>query len=61
VDIPCLSNMVTKHGVKKPKCNHIHVFGSEAWDHIHDEKRKALQSKSEKCIFVGYSKDVKGY
>jgi hypothetical protein len=26
-----------------------------------DEKRKALQPKSEKCIFVGYSKDVKGY
>jgi hypothetical protein len=29
--------------------------------HIHDDKRKALQPKSEKCIFVGYSKDVKGY
>jgi hypothetical protein len=26
-----------------------------------DEKRKALQPKSEKSIFVGYSKDVKGY
>ena len=25
------------------------------------KKRKALQPKSEKCIFVGYSKDVKGY
>ena len=24
-------------------------------------KRKSLQPKSEKCIFVGYSKDVKGY
>jgi hypothetical protein len=29
--------------------------------HIPNEKRKALQPKSEKCIFVGYSKDVKGY
>ena len=29
--------------------------------HIPDEKWKALQPKSEKCIFVGYSKDVKGY
>jgi hypothetical protein len=28
---------------------------------IPDEKRKALQPKSEKCIFVGYSEDVKGY
>jgi hypothetical protein len=37
------------------------VFGSEAWAYIHDEKRKPLQPKSEKRIFVGYSKDVKGY
>jgi hypothetical protein len=37
------------------------VFGSEAWAHILDEKRKALQPKSEKCIFVGYSEDVKDY
>ena len=26
-----------------------------------DEKRKALHPKSEKCIFVGYFEDVKGY
>jgi hypothetical protein len=45
----------------KPNVSHFHVFGSEAWAHIHDEKRKALQPKSEKCIFVGYSKGVKGY
>ena len=37
------------------------MFGSEAWAHILDEKWKALQPKSEKCIFVGYSEDVKGY
>ena len=37
------------------------MFGCEAWAHIPDEKRKALQHKSEKCIFVGYSEDVKGY
>ena len=37
------------------------MFGSEAWAHIPDEKRKALQPKIEKCIFVGYSEDVKGY
>jgi len=29
--------------------------------HILDEKKKALQSKSEKCILVGYSEDIKGY
>jgi hypothetical protein len=45
----------------KPDVSHIRVFGSIAWAHIPDEKRKALQPKSEKCIFVGYSEDVKGY
>ena len=37
------------------------MFGYEAWANISDEKRKALQPKSEECIFVGYSEDVKGY
>jgi hypothetical protein len=45
----------------KPDVSHFRVFGSIAWAHILDEKRKALQPKSEKCIFVGYSEDVKGY
>jgi hypothetical protein len=45
----------------KPDVSHFRVFGSIAWDHIPDEKRKALQPKSEKCKFVGYSEDVKGY
>jgi hypothetical protein len=43
----------------KPDVSHFRVFGSIAWAHIPDEKRKALQPKSEKCIFVGYSEDVK--
>ena len=29
--------------------------------HIPDAKDKALEPKSEKCIFVGYSEDVEGY
>jgi hypothetical protein len=45
----------------KPGVSHLCVFGSIAWAHIPNEKRKALQPKSEKCIFVGYSEDVKGY
>jgi hypothetical protein len=45
----------------KPDVSHFHVFGSEAWAHIPNEKMKALQPKSEKCIFVGYFEDVKGY
>ena len=45
----------------KPDVSHFCVFGNVAWVHILDEKRKALQPKSEKCIFVDYSEDVKGY
>lgn len=32
--------------------SHFHVFGSEGWAHIPDEKRKELHPKSEKCIFA---------
>jgi len=45
----------------KPNVSHFFVFGSEAWAHIPDEKPKSLELKSEKCIFVGYFEDVKGY
>jgi hypothetical protein len=45
----------------KPNVSHFYVFGNIAWAHIPDEKRKAMQTKFEKCKFVGYSEDVKGY
>ena len=45
----------------KPDVSHFYVFGSEAWAHIPDEKHKSLEPKSEKCTFVGYFEDVKGY
>ena len=45
----------------KPNVSHFLLFGCEAWADIPDEKWKALQPKSEKCIFVGYYEDVKGY
>jgi hypothetical protein len=35
----------------KPDVSHLRVFGSIAWAHILDEKRKALHPKSEKCIY----------
>jgi alpha-glucuronidase len=58
-----LKNITSEEAWTKIKLDvsHFHVFGSIAWAHILDEKRKALQPKSEKCIFVGYSEDVKGY
>jgi hypothetical protein len=44
----------------KPDVSHFHVFSSEAWVDVHDEKMKVLQPKSGKCIFVGNCEDVKG-
>jgi hypothetical protein len=45
----------------KPDVIHFRLFGSVIWTHIPNEKRKDLQHKSEKCIFVGYFEVVKGY
>ena len=45
----------------KADVSHFFAFGCEAWAHIPDEKWKALQPKSEKCIFVGYFEYVVGY
>jgi hypothetical protein len=58
-----LKNITSKEAWNKfkPNVSHFHVFDSVAWAHILGEKRKDLQPKSEKCIFVGYSEDVKGY
>ena len=35
----------------KPDVSHFHVFGCEAWAHISDEKRKALQLKSDTTTY----------
>ena len=58
-----LRNIISEEAQSSIKLDvsHFHVFGSEAWAHIPDEKHKAIEPKSEKCIFVGYSEDVKGY
>ena len=48
------------HGVK-PKVDHLRVFGSKCYAHIPDEKRKKLDPKAEKGIFVGYPDGSKGY
>ena len=48
------------HG-RKPDLSNLRVFGCIAYDHVPDEKRRKLQPKAEKCIFVGYPDDTKGY
>ena len=39
----------------------MRVFGCVAYAHILDQLRKKLDSKGEKCIFVGYSDESKAY
>ena len=40
---------------------HLRVFDSIAYSHISDERRKKLDDKFEKCIFVGYNERFKAY
>ena len=45
----------------KSDVSHLKVFGCIAYVHIPDELRKKLDPKAEKCIFIGYSLEQKGY
>src|SRR5205085_10361622 len=38
----------------KPDLSHLKVFGCDAFLHIPDEKRNKLQSKTKKCLHMGY-------
>eukprot|EP00253_Pinus_taeda_P015360 PITA_15360 len=46
---------------RKPSLSHLRVFGCDAYVHVPKEKRTKLDSKSEKCIFIGYKHGLKGY
>jgi hypothetical protein len=46
---------------KKPDVSHLRVFGCIAYVNVPDEKRSKLDPKAEKCIFIGYSLEQKGY
>eukprot|EP00253_Pinus_taeda_P036371 PITA_36371 len=46
---------------KKPSLSHPRVFGCDAYLHVLKEKRTKLDSKFEKCIFIGYKDGLKGY
>jgi len=46
---------------KKPNVSHLRVFGYIAYVHVPDEKRSKLDPKVEKCIFIAYSSEQKGY
>ncbi|CAL8155624.1 unnamed protein product [Prunus armeniaca] len=46
---------------RKLLVHHFQVFGCIAYEHILDEKRKKLDDKSEKCIFLGVGEPSKAY
>ena len=45
----------------KPQVYHLRVFGYLAFAHILDARRKKLDDKTRKCVFVGYSSVSKAY
>ncbi|GLU09096.1 hypothetical protein SLE2022_259720 [Rubroshorea leprosula] len=46
---------------RKPGVDHFKIFGCIAYAHIPDEKRKKLDDKGEKSIFLGVSNNSKAY
>jgi hypothetical protein len=46
---------------KKSDVSHLRVFGCITYVHAPNEKRSKLDLKAEKCIFIGYSLEQKGY
>ena len=41
--------------------NHFKFFGCLAYVRIPDQNRQKLDAKSESCVFVGYSEEIKAY
>lgn len=46
---------------RKPNVANLRIFGCEAFVHIHKENQSKLDPKAQKCIFIGYGENVKGY
>jgi hypothetical protein len=46
---------------ENPSLEHIRVFGCDAYVHVSKENESKLDSKFEKCIFIGYKDGIKGY
>ena len=50
-----------KYTRKKPDVSHLKVFGCISYVHVPDEVHTKMDPKAEKCIFIGYSLEKKGY
>jgi len=47
--------------VKNPLLNISYFFGYDVYIHVPKKKRSKLDTKYEKCIFLGYKDIIKGY
>ena len=47
--------------MKKPRVDHLSIFGSIAYAKIQEEKRTKLEDKRQKCILLGYGENSYGY
>jgi hypothetical protein len=45
----------------KPSVAHLRIFGCLAYSQVPESKRKKLDDRGEKCIFLGYSEESKAY
>ena len=46
---------------EKPWVNHLRVFGCTAYAYVAKDERGKLDSKAQRCIFLGYGTETKGY
>lgn len=46
---------------KKPKVDHLRVFGCDAYTHVPKDERGKFDSKAKKCVHLGYGETTKGY
>jgi len=46
---------------EKLNVNHLRFFGYVAYVHIPKEKQNKLESRTLKCLFLGYDDQTKGY
>lgn len=46
---------------RKPRINHLKVFGSNVYAHVPAATRTKLDCRGRKLLFIGYSEEVKGY
>ena len=46
---------------KKPDVSNLHIFGCTAYAHVPKDERRKLESKTRRCVFLGYGTTTKGY